>query len=122
MQSTGLMIFWLIAVLAMIPASLWLLKRSGMAGQSVGSQAGLKPVSQLVLGTGQKVITVELDAGGVRTWLVLGVTPQQITTLHTLPAPPDLASKGAAEGFGLAAGAGFAQQLRSLTERKAKAA
>ena len=29
MQSTGLMLFWFVVVLIMIPVSLWLLKRSG---------------------------------------------------------------------------------------------
>jgi flagellar protein FliO/FliZ len=32
----------------------------------------------------QRVITVEVGQGDQRKWLVLGVTPQQITTLHTM--------------------------------------
>jgi flagellar protein FliO/FliZ len=91
MQSTGLMIFWLVAVLAMIPASLWLLKRSGLATNALkGEAAVLKTVAQTNVGPGQRVVTVEVNAGGVRTWLVLGVTQQQITPLHTLAAPEGL--------------------------------
>jgi flagellar protein FliO/FliZ len=32
------------------------------------------------------VVTVEVGPEGARTWLVLGVTGQSITCLHTLPA------------------------------------
>jgi flagellar protein FliO/FliZ len=79
----------------------------------------------MVLGTGQKVITVELNAGGERTWLVLGVTPQQITTLHTLPAPDAgaaFAGDPTASNTSPSVASGFAQHLRSLTERRANAA
>ena len=81
-------VLWLLVVLAAIPVSLWLLKRSGVAGVSGDASAAvLKPVAQVSLGNGQRVVTVEINSGEQRTWLVLGVTAQQINTLHTLPAP-----------------------------------
>lgn len=89
MQSAGLMFFWLLVVLALIPLSVWLLKRSGLAGVTGATNAALlKPVAQLSLGPGQRVVAVELVSGEERTWLVLGVTQHQITTLHTMAAPP----------------------------------
>jgi flagellar protein FliO/FliZ len=53
-------------------------------------------------------VTVEVGSGEQRRWLVLGVTAQHISTLHTLaPQDPDPAT--AAPG---AAAPSFAQALR----------
>ena len=35
-----------------------------------------------------RLVTVEVGQGEQRQWLVLGVTPQGITALHTMPAMP----------------------------------
>lgn len=116
MQSTGLMVFWLLIVLALIPVSLWLLKRSGVAGmQGEGAAAVLKPVAQVSLGNGQRVVTIEVNSGEQRTWLVLGVTGQQINTLHTMDAPA--VQPGASELRPLPP---FAQLLRRVAERPSK--
>lgn len=120
MQSAGLMFFWLLVVLALIPVSMWLLKRSGLAGGLGGASGNvLKPVAQLGLGPQQRVVTVELTVGDKRTWLVLGVTQQQITTLHTLDAPEGehlALSSGVSPGA--STGASFAQWLRRSTDRQ----
>ncbi|HEX5373149.1 MAG TPA: flagellar biosynthetic protein FliO [Aquabacterium sp.] len=118
MQSTGLMVFWLVVVLAMIPASLWLLKRSGMVGNALkgGGPAVLQTVAQTNVGPGQRVVTVELNAGGERTWLVLGVTQQQITALHTLAAPAGSASPQTSAQLPPAAQA-FSSLLRRTSDR-----
>ncbi|HET6787007.1 MAG TPA: flagellar biosynthetic protein FliO [Aquabacterium sp.] len=118
MQSTGLMVFWLVVVLAMIPVSLWLLKRSGMAGNALkgGGPAVLQTVAQTNVGPGQRVVTVELNAGGERTWLVLGVTQQQITPLHTLAAPAASATAPTSVQLPLAAQA-FSSLLRRTSDR-----
>lgn len=119
MQSAGLMFFWLLVILALIPVSMWLLKRSGLAGGMAGMQGNLlKPVAQLGLGPHQRVVTVELTVGDKRTWLVLGVTQHQITTLHTLDAPDGAAL---AMSSGVSSGASptppFAQLLRRTFDR-----
>lgn len=102
---TGLL--WFVLILGMIPAALWLLKRSGVAGGRLGCQPGLtRLVGSLSVGAQQRVITVEVGEGAGRRWLVLGVTPQQINTLHTLDEPPALAS-------GETPSMPFAQALRS---------
>ncbi len=87
MASSGLTVLWFVVIVALIPITLWLLKRSGLATGGVGAHASLiKPVSQLNIGPGQRLVTVEVGSGDARTWLVLGVTAQQINTLHTMPA------------------------------------
>ncbi len=109
MASTGLLIVWFVVIVALIPVSLWLLKRSGLANGALGGgQAPVKPVGNLNLGPGQRIVTVEVGEGESRTWLVLGVTSQQINTLHTMAplAPP--ADDGASQPTVPA----FAQLLR----------
>jgi flagellar protein FliO/FliZ len=75
----------LLFVLALIPAALWLLKRSPLGGQAQTKSAAMRQVASLPLSTTQRVVMVEVGSGIDRKWLVLGVTPQQITTLHSLP-------------------------------------
>jgi flagellar protein FliO/FliZ len=84
MQSTGLMMLWFLVVLALIPVSLWLLKRSGWTPKSVAAQSPwpMKTLGQLPLGPGQRVVTIEVGSGADKTCLVLGVTANSITTLH----------------------------------------
>ena len=45
----------------------------------------------LPLSTSQRIVTVEIGSGDERRWLVLGVTPTAITTLHTM-APQSIAA------------------------------
>ena len=76
---------WFGAVLALIPLSLWLLKRTPLGG--AGTRAGApRPVAVLPLSAQQKLVTVEVGQGEDRLWLVLGVSPQGIRTLHTMAA------------------------------------
>jgi flagellar protein FliO/FliZ len=80
-------LLWFIAILALIPAALWLLKRTP-AGAAASMPGLLRTVATLPLAPGQRVVTVEVGHGDARRWLVLGVTAQQITTLHEM-APCD---------------------------------
>jgi flagellar protein FliO/FliZ len=95
MQSTGLMLLWFLVVLALIPVSLWLLKRSGWTPKSLAAQSPwpMKTLGQLPLGPGQRVVTIEVGSGADKACLVLGVTANSITTLHHIKA-------GAATDFG----------------------
>jgi flagellar protein FliO/FliZ len=83
-------LWWFIAVVAMIPLVLWLLKRTPLGGG--GAAAGSpRTVGVVTLSASQKLVTIEVGQGEDRLWLVLGVTPQSIRTLHTMvaqqPAP-----------------------------------
>lgn len=82
---------WFALILAAIPVALWLLKRTPMGGAAT-ARGGLRSIAALPLSTSQRIVTIEVGSGAARRWLVLGVTPQAITTLHTLEPeadPPD---------------------------------
>jgi len=80
-------LLWFVAIVAAIPAALWLLKRTPLG--SGGGAGVMKSVAMLPLSTSQRIVTVEVGSGDDRRWLVLGVTPTAITTLHTMaPAMP----------------------------------
>ena len=93
MISNGLgSLLWFIAIVALIPASLWFLKRTPLGG---GAGAGvMKSVASLPLSTSQRIVTVEVGTGEERRWLVLGVTPSSITTLHSMAAQSIEAAPG----------------------------
>ncbi len=80
-------VLWFIAIVAMIPAALWLLKRTPMGG--AGGQGVMRSVAMLPLSASQRIVTVEVGQGADRQWLVLGVTAQNITTLHTMAPQAD---------------------------------
>ncbi len=109
---------WFLAVVALIPLLLWLLKRSpvgpGLGGFGGASGApgrnGLpRLVSVLPLATQQKLVTIEVGQGEERLWLVLGVTPHSIRTVHTMAAQTPPAATPAAPPA-----AAFAQLLGRL--------
>ena len=76
---------WFIAVMALIPLALWLLKRSPLgAGAASGSTGVMRHIAALPLSPQQRIVTIEVGTGDERRWLVLGVTPQGINTLHTM--------------------------------------
>ncbi len=96
-------LLWFAAVLAAIPLVLWLLKRSPLGGASGSGPGAPRPVSVLALSPSQRLVTVEVGQGEDRLWLVLGVTPQGIRTLHTMApqtsAPPPPAPDAPAAAF-----------------------
>ncbi len=109
MASSGLTsLLWFIAIIAMIPLALWLLKRTPMG--AVGGQGVLRSVAVLPLSTNQRIAVIEVGQGDERRWLVLGVTAGSITTLHAMPPQAD--------GPPAAAPAPFAQMLGALRGSK----
>ncbi|MDP9044053.1 MAG: flagellar biosynthetic protein FliO [Pseudomonadota bacterium] len=83
MISSGLSsLLWFIAIIVMIPVALWLLKRTPMGGAGGGNL--MRSVAALPLSASQRIVTIEVGNGESRRWLVLGVTAQSITTLHTM--------------------------------------
>lgn len=71
-------IFSLLLVLAAIVLVAWLLKRMNVAQQ--GSGRLLKVLGGVSIGQRERIVLVEIED----TWLVVGVGPGQIRTLHTL--------------------------------------
>jgi flagellar protein FliO/FliZ len=108
--STGLTsLLWFVAILAAIPVALWLLKRSPIGGTAAGGV--MRSVAALPLSASQRIVTIEVGQGESRRWLVLGVTPQSITTLHTMEPAADVALPGPGA---VNAPPGFAQLLERL--------
>ena len=100
MVSSGLnSLLWFIAIIAMIPCALWLLKRTPMGGGA--GQGVMRSIAALPLSANQRIVTVEVGQGDERRWLVLGVTAQSITTLHTMApqADPDSEPAQPVPGF-----------------------
>jgi flagellar protein FliO/FliZ len=86
-------VLWFVAILALIPLALWLLKRTPAGGAS--AQGLMRTVAVLPLSPSQRLLTVEVGHGEARRWLVLGMTAQQITTLHEMAPQDDAAAPGA---------------------------
>ncbi len=83
-QPVWVSLLWFGAVIALIPLALWLLKRSPLLG-GTGVRPGCpRPVAVLPLAPQHKLVTVEVGQGDDRLWLVLGVGPQGVRTLHTM--------------------------------------
>jgi flagellar protein FliO/FliZ len=91
-------LLWLLLVLALIPLVLLLLKRSGLANRLAGHLGLPRAAAPLLVlreslsvGPNQRVVAVEVGWGEQRQCLLLGVTAQQICTLHTqaMPAAPE---------------------------------
>ncbi len=79
--STGSLLqvtFSLLLVLAVIIFIAWLLKRMNITGQQ--SDGLLKVISSVAIGQRERIVLIEIN----ETWLVVGVGPGQIRTLHTL--------------------------------------
>ena len=76
------MILGLAVVLALLIASLWLLKRLSMPR---GAASGLmRVVSGTPIGPRERVVILEIGS----TWLVLGVAPGHVSTLAEIPRQP----------------------------------
>jgi len=100
----------MVVVLGAIFLCAWLARRFGLQRFSGGHV--VKVVSSSSVGQRERVVVVEVGA----TWLVLGVTPSQINTLHTLPAQAAPHVPAAVEPLALKPIDLFAQKLReSLT-------
>ena len=107
MTNSWLPLLWFGVIVVLIPLLLRLLKRTPLGG---GAGAGLlRSVAVLPLSSAQRVAIVEVGQGATRQWLVLGISAQGISTLHTMAAQDALPAPGAAD-----TGAPFAQLLSRL--------
>lgn len=72
-----------LVLLALLPLAIRRLQQRSQGG--VAATAASRIVFTLAVGPQQRVVTVEVGPEHARTWLVLGVTTQNITCLHSLP-------------------------------------
>ncbi|MFN4289884.1 MAG: flagellar biosynthetic protein FliO [Permianibacter sp.] len=97
--SVGRLLFGLLAVLGLLLVCAWLVRRGGLTGQS----GVIKVVAQTPVGTRERLVLIQVG----EQQLLIGVTAQQISLLHTLPEPVAAAAPGNAGGR-------FAEQLAQL--------
>ncbi|HEX4912112.1 MAG TPA: flagellar biosynthetic protein FliO [Permianibacter sp.] len=97
--SVGRLLLGLLAVLALLMLCAWLVRRGGLTGQS----GVIKVVSQTPVGTRERVVLIQVG----EQQLLIGVTAQQISLLHTLQEPVAPATASVAGGR-------FAEQLAQL--------
>ena len=82
MNASLLPFVWFILILCLIPAVLWLLKRTPLGGSA--ATGVMRLVAQLPISPNQRLLTIEVGQGDDRRWLVLGVTGAQINTLYSM--------------------------------------
>jgi flagellar protein FliO/FliZ len=99
------MLLGLGAVIAVLLGVMHVLKRLGPA--RLAGAGLMRVVGGVAVGTRERVVVVELGD----TWLVLGVAPGQVRTLHTLPRAEQV------EGSTVAGG-DFPQWLRRTLEKR----
>ncbi|MGE5117103.1 MAG: FliO/MopB family protein [Betaproteobacteria bacterium] len=107
MSSLPASLLWFVVVIAAIPLVLWLLKRTPLGAAGAGGL--MRTVASLPISPSQRLVTVEVGTGEDKRWLVLGVTPQAISTVYMM-VPQDEASLPPAT----LPTAPFAQLLRSF--------
>jgi flagellar protein FliO/FliZ len=95
----------LVLVIGVLFLAAYLLRKLN-GGRGFGSSGPLRVVGGLMIGTRERIVLVEIGD----TWIVVGLVPGQIRTLHTLP-KGDLKPAGDGERH-------FAQWLKQITERK----
>ena len=98
------MLVGLVVIIGLLFAGAYLLRRLN-DGRSFGHSGPLKVIGGLSLSARERIVLVEIEG----TWLVIGIVPGQIKTLHTLPKgelPP-----------GTRPAMPFAHWLKQLTER-----
>ncbi|XHS76654.1 flagellar biosynthetic protein FliO [Burkholderiaceae bacterium UC74_6] len=77
-----------LGILLLIPVALWLLKRTPMGGGATSGQ--MRVIATQPISPSQRLLIVEVGQGEDRRWLVLGVTGQNIATLHTMAPQPEV--------------------------------
>jgi flagellar protein FliO/FliZ len=99
------MLFGLALVIGLLFLGVYLLQRLN-GGKSFGNSGPLRIVGGLMLSPRERIVLLEVD----ETWIVIGIVPGQIKTLHTLPKGELPVGKDAENRFGV--------WLKQVTERK----
>lgn len=96
----------LLLIVGLLFGAAWLARK--VSGGKIFGQGNLKVIGGVALGPRERLVLVEVED----TWLVIGIVPGQIRTLHRLP-------KGQMENSATKIGdAPFAQWLQSIKERR----
>lgn len=101
MTQTLVVVVMFVGAMAMLP---WVVRRlqQRRTGVGAGAHSAARVLSAVAVGPQQRVVTVEVGPEHARTYLVLGVTAQQINCLHVLPVGLDQTSTSASVSCGVA--------------------
>jgi flagellar protein FliO/FliZ len=99
------MLLGLALIIGVLFLGAWLLRRFS-GGRMFGGGGPLRIVGGLMLGPRERVVLLEIG----ETWVVVGIVPGQIKTLHTLPKGELPIGKDAESRFGL--------WLKQMAERR----
>lgn len=99
-------LFGLILVIGLLWAVLYAMRRFGGASLS-GKTAGMRVVSVLPIGPRERIMLLEVQDS----WIVVGVSPAGMRTLHTLP-------RGELPPADSAQAVPFASWLKDMAERR----
>jgi flagellar protein FliO/FliZ len=95
-------------VLAAVALVSWIMKRSSLVPKNTGNP--IRVLQGIAVGQRERIVLVEVGEN----WLVVGVAPGQIRTLHTLPKgtlPPPSQSQDGSDGK-------FQTWLKHVMERR----
>ena len=99
------MLFGLVLILGLLFLFAYLMRRFN-GGRAFGNTGPLRVVGGLMIGPRERIVLVEIDD----TWIVIGIVPGQIKTLHTLPKGELPAKDVGGHGLGV--------WLKHMAERK----
>lgn len=102
-------IFSLILVLAAVALVAWIMKRINLPQR--GAASLLKVLSGVAVGPRERVVLMEVND----TWLIVGVAPGQVRTLHTMP--KGILSSGSAHPGSIPDGK-FQVWLKQMVEKR----
>lgn len=102
----------LLLIIALLFGATWAARK--VSGGKMFGQGNMRVISGIALGPRERIVLIEVEDQ----WLVIGVVPGQIRTLHTLPKGSDTVS-GASTRNGTETS--FAEWLKSIRERRGNA-
>lgn len=97
----------LLFIVALLLGVVWLARK--LSGGKGFGQGGMRVLGGVALGPRERLVLVEVGD----TWLVIGLVPGQIRTLHRLPK-----GSSAAPAPATPAEANFAHWLKNISERR----
>lgn len=99
------MLFGLVLIVGLLFFGAYALRKLN-GGRAFGQSGPLRVVGGLMIGPRERIVMIEVG----ESWIVVGIVPGQIKTLHTLPKGELPLSPGATKPFG--------QWLKHMSERK----
>ena len=103
------MLLGLAVIVGLLVLGAYLLRRLN-GGRTFGNTGPLRIVGGLMISPRERIVLLEVG----ETWVVVGIVPGQIKTLHTMPKGEIPVASGSDGGFG--------QWLKQMTERRNESA